>query len=79
MALDQLLIRCTTFPRPSKPPRYGGFLCIAVEINLELSQLAADLTVMLTEVDRIEAIAAGKTPADADEPWPSDRPKGKRP
>jgi hypothetical protein len=47
--------------------------------EIDLSQITADLTVLMTEVDRIEAIAAGKTPVDADEPWPSDRPKGKRP
>jgi hypothetical protein len=48
--------------------------CVISEIDL--SQITADLTVLMTEVDRIEAIAAGKTPADADEPWPSDRPRG---
>lgn len=35
-------------------------------LEIDLSQITADLTVLMTEVDRIEAIAAGKTPADAD-------------
>ena len=48
-------------------------------LEIDLSQITADLTVLMTEVDRIEAIAAGKTPADADEPWPSDQPRGRKP
>jgi hypothetical protein len=48
-------------------------------LEIDLSQITADLTALMTEVDRIEAIAAGKTPADADEPWPSDRPRDKKP
>jgi hypothetical protein len=47
--------------------------------EIDLSQITADLTVLMAEVDRIEAIAAGKTPADADEPWPRDRPRGRKP
>ena len=47
--------------------------------EIDLSQITADLTALMTEVDRIEAIAAGKTAADADEPWPSDRPRGGKP
>ncbi len=45
--------------------------CVVSEIDL--SQITADLTVLMAEVDRIEAIAAGKTPADADEPTASHR------
>lgn len=39
--------------------------CVTFEIDL--SQITADLTALMAEVDRIEAIAAGKTHADADE------------
>ena len=55
---------------------YGGE---KVNSEIDLSQITADLTALMTEVDRIEAIAAGKTPADTDEPWPSDRLRERKP
>jgi hypothetical protein len=51
--------------------------CVISEIDL--SQITTDLTVLMAEVDRIEAIAAGKTHADTDEPWPSDRQRDRKP
>ena len=38
-----------------------------MNIEIDLTQVTADLVAMLTEIDRIEAIAAGKPSADVDE------------
>ena len=49
-----------------------------MDLEIDFSQLTADLTVLMTEIDRIEAIAAGKTFAATDETWPSGKQKDKK-
>ena len=53
-------------------------LGFAVEIDLDLDQIARDLTLLMVEVDRIEAIAAGKTLVDADETHGQATDKGRK-